>query len=46
MTEIERTRATIARLQQKLAAADPESRRYYELCLIGWQRWLVNLERT
>jgi hypothetical protein len=35
MTEIERTRATIARLQQKLASAEGASARYYELCIIG-----------
>jgi hypothetical protein len=46
MTDIERTRATIARLEQKLASADPESRRYYELCIAGWQRWAQKLARA
>src|SRR5690349_15348811 len=27
-----------------LAARDPESRRYYELCLAGWRRWLAKVE--
>jgi hypothetical protein len=46
MTHIEHIKQKIARLQQKLASAtDPESRRYYELCLIGWQRWLEKVER-
>jgi len=45
MTDIERTRATIARLEQKLASADPASRQYYELCIAGSQRWAQKLER-
>jgi hypothetical protein len=46
MSEVERTMQTIARVKAKHAAAgDPESRRYYELCLIGWRAWLAKLER-
>ncbi len=44
LTDIERTRATIARLQQKVASAEGASARYYELCLIGWRAWLRKLE--
>ena len=44
-TEAARVEATIARLRAKRdAATDQESRRYYELCIAGWQRELVRLE--
>jgi hypothetical protein len=46
MTEIERTEQTIARVERKLASTtDPESRWYYEQCLVGWRAWLAKLER-
>jgi hypothetical protein len=46
VSEIERTKQAIATVAAKRDAAnDPESRRYYELCIAGWQSWLVKLER-
>lgn len=48
-TEAARVEATIARLRAKRdAATDQDSRRYYELCIAGWQRELARLkaERT
>jgi len=45
VTEIVTTQAQIARVRAKLrAASDEGSRRYYELCLIGWERWLTKLK--
>ena len=44
MTEKERVIAAIARIEAKRdAATDSESRRYYELCLIGWEAHLKRL---
>ena len=44
MTEKERVIAAIARVMAKRdAATDPASRRYYELCLIGWEAHLRRL---
>jgi len=46
VTEIVTVQATIARVRAKLrAASDEESREYFRLCLIGWERWLVKLKR-
>jgi hypothetical protein len=46
MMGIERAKAMIACIETKRdAASDPESQRYYELCIAGWQRWLGKLER-
>jgi hypothetical protein len=47
MTEIERTRQTIARIEAKRdAATDRESHWYYQQCLNGWRAWLAKLERA
>jgi hypothetical protein len=44
MSERERVLAAIARVTAKRdAATDPESRRYYELCLVGWEAHLRRL---
>jgi hypothetical protein len=44
MTEKERVIATIARLEAKRdAQRDPLCRRYYVLCLIGWEAHLKRL---
>jgi hypothetical protein len=44
MSEIERVRAAIKRCEAKRdVMTDPESRRYYELCLIGWRQHLARL---
>jgi hypothetical protein len=44
MSEKERVQAAIARILAKRdAATDPESRRYYALCLIGWRAHLKRL---
>jgi len=41
----ERVLSAIARIEAKRdAQRDPLCRRYYELCLIGWERWLKKLE--
>jgi hypothetical protein len=46
MTEINHARAMIARCEAKRdAATDSECRRYYELCIAGWQRWLEKVEQ-
>ncbi len=46
MTEIERVRQAIARCETKRAAvSDDASKRYYDLCIIGWRAWLTKLER-
>jgi hypothetical protein len=45
MTDIERTQATIARIEAKRdAATDSESHWYYQMCLVGWRAWLKRLE--
>ena len=42
--ERDRVLAAIARCEAKRdAATDPESRRYYALCLIGWREHLKRL---
>jgi len=47
MSEIERVKAAIKRCETKRdAMTDPLSRRYYELCLVGWRDWLAKLERV
>jgi hypothetical protein len=44
MTERERVLAAIKRCEAKRdAVTDPASRRYYELCLIGWEAQLKRL---
>ena len=44
MTEKERVIAAIARIEVKRdAQTDPLCRRYYELCLIGWEAHLKRL---
>ncbi len=43
-TERDRVLAAIKRCETKRdAQTDPESRRYYELCLIGWRAHLRRL---
>jgi hypothetical protein len=42
--DIERTQATIARVEAKLASADEGSKEFYRLCLVGWRAWLKRLE--
>jgi hypothetical protein len=44
LTEAERVRATILLLEQKRdAQRDPQCRRYYVLCLVGWEAHLKRL---
>ena len=44
MSEKERVLAAIARIEAKRdAATDSESRRYYDLCLVGWHAHLKRL---
>lgn len=44
MNEEERVREAIARIEKKRdAQRDPDSRRYYVLCLIGWNQHLNRL---
>jgi hypothetical protein len=44
MTEKERVQAAIARIQAKRdAVSGPASKRYYDLCLVGWQQHLKRL---
>jgi hypothetical protein len=44
-SEFERVTAKIAEVEAKLAATkDAASRRYYELCLEGWVRWLEKVK--
>ena len=46
MSEKERVLQAIERILTKRAAqTDPLCRRYYELCLIGWEAHLKRLER-
>jgi hypothetical protein len=43
-TEKERVLAAITRIEAKRdAATDPENRRYYELCMVGWRQHLARL---
>jgi hypothetical protein len=45
VTEIVTTQARVARVRAKLrAATDEASKRYYELCLVGWEKWLEKLK--
>jgi len=47
VTEIVTTIATLARVRAKLrAASDEASRRYFELCLAGWEKWLKKLKEN
>ena len=47
MTEQDRVLAAIARIEAKRdAQRDPLCRRYYELCLIGWEVHLKRLGPT
>lgn len=46
MSELEHARAMVARCTAKRdAATDALSRRYYELCLVGWQAQVKRLEQ-
>ena len=47
MSEKERVQAAIARIEAKRdAQRDPLCRRYYELCLVGWEAHLKRLGPT
>jgi hypothetical protein len=45
MTEIERTRAKIAEVKAKLAAAEPMSVEYYRRVLRGWEAYLAKITK-
>lgn len=46
MTEIERTKAQIAKVEAlRAAAADKSSQWYFDQCLAGWRAHLAKLER-
>lgn len=44
MTEADWVRAAIKRIEAKRdAQTDPQSRWYYEMCLVGWRQHLARL---